>query len=166
MQYLFRLFVLLIMIHNLVNLKCTIGVCENLYDVSNRKPTFIYNSNPDSSYDMHRVSYFQSLTVPKLLDASNRSLKLDQFSCKGLSYPNSIFDRDASKYLDTLSHDDIVRNQYRLLPYPAVSPDMIANEKHYYHHSSDSWKKPYHFVFADALESINHFLFKGSNNFR
>ena len=165
-QCLLDLFVMLIMIPNFIYLKCTICECENFYDVSNRKPTFIYGSNRENPCNRYRMSSFKSLTQPKFVDASNRSLNVGQFSTTILSYSNSMFDRNASKYLDTLTYDDIVRNQYALLPYPAVSPDLIANERHYYIHNRDRWKKPFYFVFADALESMNHFLFKGSNNFR
>ena len=65
---------------------------------------------------------------------------------------------------DTTNENDIVRQQYISLPYPAVSSNDLAAEKHYY--KNTQIKSPYVVLFAFALERLNHFLFKGRNNFR
>ena len=67
-------------------------------------------------------------------------------------------------YGDTTTQNDIVRNQYFSLPYPAVSrQDLIAEKLHYTNKKSHI---PFLATFAFALESLNHFLYKGLNRFR
>ena len=67
-------------------------------------------------------------------------------------------------YSDTLTQDDIVQNQYSLLPYPAVSQESLTTEQYYY--TSNRGNEPLRVVFSYILENINHFLFKGNNDFR
>ena len=66
---------------------------------------------------------------------------------------------------DTITQNDIVRSQYELLPYPTVTKERIeALRKHY----GDENKRdnPFARVPGSDLETINHYLFKGTNNFR
>ena len=65
---------------------------------------------------------------------------------------------------DTLTQDDIVRNQYSALPYPAVSKRELAVEWQYYKNKQNI--TPYYMIFAFTLESLNHYLYKGQNKFR
>ena len=74
---------------------------------------------------------------------------------------------------DTLTQSDIVRNQYSTLPYPAVSHKLLAQEKA--HYDNNLWPvkaygemrpKPFGVSFGITLEAINHYLFKGKNQFR
>ena len=67
-------------------------------------------------------------------------------------------------YFDTLTTDDIVQQQYALLPYPAVKPGEF--EKIRWHYKSDRKNIPMMIAPAVTLENINHFLFQGRQNFR
>ena len=75
------------------------------------------------------------------------------------------YSSDSSEYSDTLTQDDMVRNQYLSLPYPAVTKHNIHVEQQYYnnHYKRDT---PFNIATAYTLERINHFLFQGRNNFR
>ena len=65
---------------------------------------------------------------------------------------------------DTLTQNDIVRHQYELLPYPPVTKESIeAIREHYY--DEDKRKDPLSRVPGSDLETINHYLFKGRNDF-
>ena len=65
---------------------------------------------------------------------------------------------------DTLTQNDIVRRQYELLPYPTVTKESIeALKKHYY--NEDTRDDPLSRVPGSDLETINHYLFKGRNDF-
>ena len=64
---------------------------------------------------------------------------------------------------DTLSQDDIVRKQYELLPYPSVTNEEIEElQKHYNGHDRHL---PYITYPINELDVVNHFLYKGRNNF-
>ena len=65
---------------------------------------------------------------------------------------------------DTLTQDDIVRNQYSLLPYPAVSNNDILRLRN--HYSSKDRDSPLFTAPSESLELLNHFLYRGRNNFR
>lgn len=74
---------------------------------------------------------------------------------------------------DTLTQDDIVRNQYLTLPYPAITPEELKVEKKYYDKKESSVTAygelrtaPFRVSPGLTLEAINHFLFRGKNNFR
>ena len=76
-------------------------------------------------------------------------------------------------HYDTLTLNDIVRNQYAELPYPAVSPEGLKAEKMYYDNKVWTVKAhgelrsyPMRISFGTTLEAVNHFLFEGKNNFR
>ena len=77
------------------------------------------------------------------------------------------------KTFDTLSQNDVVRNQYSNLPYPAVTLKDLNAEKSYY--DNKKWivnvygelrVKPYWVTPGVTLEAINHFLYNGRNDFR
>ena len=64
---------------------------------------------------------------------------------------------------DTLTSDDIVRKQYAKLPYPAVTQrDIQLLRAHY---NSDRQHIPFAIAPTQALETINHYLYRGRNNF-
>jgi len=66
---------------------------------------------------------------------------------------------------DTITQNDIVRSQYELLPYPTVTKERIeALRKHY--GDEDKRDNPFSRVPGSDLETINHYLFKGTNSFR
>ena len=95
-------------------------------------------------------------------------------------YPNSCHlnttnfpkDTDYVEGYDTLSESDVVRIQYSKLPYPPVTEQSLAKEKMYYDDNINPIKaygamrnKPYFVSYGTTLEAVNHFLFKGKNNF-
>ena len=67
------------------------------------------------------------------------------------------------KELDTLSSADIVREQYAVLPYPAVTSEEIDELRR--HYKGINHHVPYMIVPQDELDVINHFLYKGRSNF-
>ena len=79
----------------------------------------------------------------------------------------------AFETFDTLTQNDVVRNQYSNLPYPAVTLEDLDVEKSYY--DDMRWplnaygklrNKPFRVTPGITLEAINHFLFNGRNDFR
>ena len=79
----------------------------------------------------------------------------------------------AFETFDTLTQNDVVRNQYSNLPYPAVTLEDLNVEKTYY--DDMRWpvnaygklrNKPFRVTVGVTLEAINHFLFNGRNDFR
>ena len=69
-----------------------------------------------------------------------------------------------TRYSETISQADKVRQQYLSLPYPLVSLDELNVEYEYY--QSPQRNVPYATYHSGALEYTNHFLYRGSNNFR
>ena len=69
-----------------------------------------------------------------------------------------------SRVSDTLSQDDIVRNQYSYLPYPAVSKRNLAGELQHYKNKRNATL--YNIIPAFTLESLNHYLYQGRNDFK
>ena len=95
----------------------------------------------------------------------NQNSKFSQHSCTYIHHKNEIISKyDSPGYLDTISQNDIVQQQYLSLPYPAVSQGDILNEQ--MHYSSSKRNTPFDVFDAITLETINHFLYKGSSNFR
>ena len=70
--------------------------------------------------------------------------------------------RDILDNGDTLSGNDLVIRHYENLPYPPFGKDQIAKEVDFYkNNTSTLWNFP-----SMRLEKVNHFLRKGSENFR
>ena len=67
------------------------------------------------------------------------------------------------KELDTLSPADIVREQYAVLPYPAVTREEIDELRR--HYQGINRHLPYMIVPHNELDVVNHFLYKGRNDF-
>ena len=118
------------------------------------------------------------LEVPVVSNfSSNDRLKsqVKYKSCKVQIQINNFIrenNEDVEEY-DTFTQSDIVRNQYSLLPYPAVSLEDLALEKAHYHNNilplvayGENRTTPYNIDFGMSLDAINHFLFKGKYNFR
>ena len=70
--------------------------------------------------------------------------------------------RDILDNGDTLSGNDLVIRHYENLPYPPFGEDEIAKEVNYYKNMTSTFSN-YPSV---RLEKVNHFLRKGSENFR
>ena len=64
---------------------------------------------------------------------------------------------------DTLSPSDIVRKQYALLPYPAVTREEIDESRRHYKGTNSNF--PYMIAPHNELDVVNHFLYKGRNKF-
>ena len=69
---------------------------------------------------------------------------------------------DYEKY-DGMSEDDIVRGQYKSLPYPPVPEEELKQEEKFYTENSF---RMYHKIHVLDLESVNHYLYRGQNDFR
>ena len=68
---------------------------------------------------------------------------------------------------------DIVLQQYLSLPYPAITNDVLDEEKYYYEQTPKTINaygemriKPFRGNPGITLESINHYLYQGKNLFR
>ena len=95
----------------------------------------------------------------------NRPFKMNSRLCTFVfAQMNEKQSDDKTRFSDTLTQDDIVRNQYSFLPYPAVSKRELEAEWQYYRNKQNT--TPYNIIFAFTLESLNHYLYKGQNTFR
>ena len=72
--------------------------------------------------------------------------------------------KENSALYDTIGYEDIVRMQYQMLPYPRVEPWQLYAEQNYYNQRKGT--RPFTSYPFLSLESINHFLFRGANDFR
>lgn len=94
----------------------------------------------------------------------NSSLK-QQHVCADIQHQNDAPNKhtlDFSNIFDTISYDDVVRNQYFTLPY-AVRKDRFNDERR--HYVDRGRNTPYLVAQTIVLENLNHFLFNGRNNF-
>ena len=71
---------------------------------------------------------------------------------------------NSETYVDTITQDDRVRQQYALLPYPPVTESYIQRMKIYY--DEDVRNIPFTISPGITLENINHFLYRGRNLFK
>ena len=119
---------------------------------------------------------FKSFHFDGLLHNNRFTPKFSELTCDHLSSKNKTISNDGLHFLnnyDSLTQNDIVRNQYANLPYPAVKPEWLELEKYYY--DNKEWpvkaygeirNKPFKDSMAITLEAINHFLYQGKNQFR
>ena len=129
----------------LLQIKNCGGSNDRNRDVGLRLDSSTKSSKPSYSESQQGDGYYASTLIPT---------------------SNSIRKRlpDLNENGDTLTQDDIVRHQYELLPYPPVTKESIeAIRKHYY--NEDKRKDPLSRVPGSDLETINHYLFKGRNDF-
>ena len=82
----------------------------------------------------------------------------------------TINNSESSKYYE---QKDIVLQQYLSLPYPAITNDVLDEEKYYYEQTPKTINtygekriKPFRGNPGITLESINHYLYQGKNLFR
>ena len=59
--------------------------------------------------------------------------------------------------------NDIVQRQYLMLPYPPFTERDLRNEEEYYQLPNN--ESPFLFSYLIQLEYINHYLFRGKNDF-
>ena len=64
---------------------------------------------------------------------------------------------------DTVTTNDLVSIQYETLPYPTFDDEKMAYEKGHYKNNEETPA----IIFQDeTLEKINHYLYRGSENFQ
>ena len=144
------------------------------YELSNEhQQQIIENSN--LGYDLtldikDRFETASSKIYPRLKPEIEKFRYQNQYSSKTTNFRK---DTGYVEGYDTLSESDVVRIQYSKLPYPPVTDQSLAKEKMYYDDNINPIKaygamrnKPYFVSYGTTLEAINHFLFKGKNNFR
>ena len=148
----------------------TMHVFANLSDISyknhNTQETFIANSHigahlnnmPDLLLGLTNKLHTNKTQTSRIkrnvcINSQSENVDLEEYNV------NSV------RYVDTLTQDDIVREQYALLPYPPVTESYIQNMK--LHYNGDVRNIPsYINIPVIVLEHINHFLYKGRNNFK
>ena len=129
----------------LLQIKNCGGSNDRNWDVGLRLDSSTKSGKPSCSESQQSGGYFASTLIP----TSNGIRK---------KLPDSFQNGD------TLTQNDIVRHQYELLPYPPVTKESIEQiRKHYY--NEDKRKDPLSRVPGSDLETINHYLFKGRNDF-
>ena len=136
------------------------------------KPSFITTQHLSDSAE---TKGFGTLISHRRSSIRTSSCEQKQFHCNTRCKNDSINESCSVPFgqYDTLTLNDIVRNQYAELPYPAVSPEALKAEKMYYDNKVWTVKAhgelrsyPMRISFGTTLEAINHFLFEGKNNFR
>ena len=142
------------------------------------KRTEWITTDPQSTED-YKWSYSQGFPIR---NHSNKSLLQNEFishieasktsncntreCCKKLISLSLIgFDQNKDDFetYDGMSKDDIVRDQYKLLPYPPVPEEELKKEEQFY--LENKFRMYHNYNFLD-LESLNHHLYRGQNDFR
>ena len=103
--------------------------------------------------------------VSELVRNRNKSSRTKE-ECTHVPSPEvftKYYHMNSIQHLDTISQEDIVQNQYISLPYPSVSQDDIGAMKQYY--NGNQRHLPLAIYSSLTLENINHYLFRGENNF-
>ena len=113
----------------------------------------------------------QDALSTRYMNNTAQNMNLNELICDQVhigNKENESKDLKPHMYYDFLTQDDIVRKQYSLLPFPPVSKHDLAIESMYYSRRKigNNLVKPFTAVTAFTLESLNHFLFAGRNNFR
>ena len=135
------------------------NVLENQFEIKARVlSTYgsVRNENSSQKRNIFAIDYFEQ--------DWNRPFKMNSRLCTFAFTLINKTQSDETRLSDTLTQDDIVRNQYSSLPYPAVSKRELAVESQYYKNKQNT--TPYNMIFAFTLESLNHYLYKGQNKFR
>ena len=140
----------------------------NLDKIKENVSTTNSNTVPVSYVQEHGISIFDatSLMRSKFSDEFEKYSKR-RSQCANLYHQHY---RKLQSYVslsghsDTLSQEDFVQIQYSLLPYPAVNLHSLAKEKN--HYTGEKRNFTFNVILADILENMNHFLYKGGNDFR
>ena len=150
-------------IFNFLFLTCVLCVCSNLNGMlhdSLESPIF---TNLEKNCNHMLTDKFGATTESK----SNGSSEINQYTCTEIDHKHERYDNKHNNLfggLDTITKEDIVRNQYLSFPYPAVTKEDIQIEKDYY--NSTKRNTPFGIAREITLESINHYLYKGRNTYR
>lgn len=133
--------------------------------------SFIMSKLSFWNFNMTLMLFYFKSTTSNIYTISNRFQEEETFRIR-LNYciynrDHNItqkFDSNTNSHFDTLTQDDIVKQQYALLPYPAVKPGEFERVR--WHYKSDRKDVPIMIAPPVTLENINHFLYQGRNNFR
>ena len=134
------------------------NILENQFEIKGRVlSTYgsVRNENNSQERNIFAIDYFEQDWY--------RPSKMNSKPCN-FAFTLDKNQSDETRLSDTLTQYDIVRNQYSSLPYPAVSKRGLAVESQYYKNKQNTI--PYKMIFAFTLESLNHYLYKGQNQFR
>ena len=118
--------------------------CKNPEGVD-REDTFSTNEIYNSHDDRSTLRRYTNVTIERHVDLLTSSYWRDVWS------------------MDVSTLGDLVRNQYRSLPYPAVDQNQLSKEKDYYYSRLRNY--PMYIWTHIGLEAINHFLYNGTNDF-
>ena len=118
--------------------------CKNPEGVDH-DDTFCTNEISNSHDDRSTLRRCTGVTIECHVDLSTSSYWRDAWS------------------MDVSTLGDLVRNQYRSLPYPAGDQNQLSKEKDYYYSHLRNY--PMYIWTHIALEAINHFLYNGANDF-
>ena len=96
---------------------------------------------------------------------------IHQLICRDHYMQNETTHKNVSiniEYYDTLNTNDVVKEQYSLLPYPPIKKQDLEDEKNYYNSPNGTNSVyPRHLAYdALKLENLNRILFKGKNRLR
>ena len=135
------------------------NVLKNQFEIEGSgSPTYgsVMSENSTKTRSTFAIGYFEQ-------DLS-RAFKINSTPCAFAFALKPKNQSDETTIYDTLTQDDKVRNQYLSLPYPSVSKRELTAEWQYYKNRQNT--TPYNEFYAFTLESLNHYLYKGENNFR
>ena len=116
----------------------------------------VRNENSSQKRNIFAIDYFEQ--------DWNRPFKMNSKLCTFAFTLINKKQSDETRSSDTLTQDDIVRNQYSYLPYPAVSKRNLAGELQHYKNKRNATL--YNIIPAFTLESLNHYLYQGRNDFK
>ena len=111
-----------------------------------------------------RFEAFNQNNDPFEIQTNGSERNVHNYECSELGNRNSeANEENLFDDLDTLSQDDIVRKQYALLPYPAVSRQDIEGLRR--HYNGNNRHVPFVVAPHNELDVVNHFVYKGRNDF-
>ena len=115
---------------------------------------------------IHIGQSFSELRITSNYTKSNNVIDETSMLCVENNKQNNTTELNVNMItnFDTLTQDDVVKQQYAMLPYPEVKTGEFENIRR--HYKSVHQNIPMLIAPAITLENINHFLFKGYNNFR
>ena len=106
--------------------------------------------------DLYPRSKFESQLCNSAIELFRLALSLMIVLCVSPTYELGLS--------DTTNHVDMVKQQYSLLPYPPVTDRQILSMK--LHYGRRKTQLPFFSSPVLSLDTINHFLFDGSNDFQ
>ena len=135
------------------------NILQNQFEIEGRILSSygsVRSENSTTSRNIFAIEYFEQ--------DWNRPFKMNSRLCTFAFTLINQNQSDETMGSDTLTQDDIVRNQYSYLPYPAVSKRNLAGELQHYKNKRNATL--YNIIPAFTLESLNHYLYQGRNDFK